>query len=196
MEYFFASPNSIFESSERLKRMSTNNATAIQKCWEEHLDLLQDVINEMEELQDDNGLFDFDDNVFEMEMNQLSDEEKAMMKRCLALVKVTRILFRKVLVRCIKPCDPQTLELVNWLDQMYLASEKVLAKVDDLGVALHGPENSQMISIHASDLTKSAMELIEIASLYCSDEHVPWFERCSEQYHRILVSIHERNPQR
>ena len=200
-EYFFASPASLFQICERLKKLPTNNAQAIARKWEDALDLLNDVISEIDELQEDNGLFDFDETIFERDLMEdkegvLSDEERAMMKRCLAMIKVTRILFRKVLVRCVKVCDPTTVELVDWLDELFFASQRVLAQVDDLAITLHGPQNAQMISLFASELTQASLALLELAQVHASDEHLPWFERCSEQFHRILISIHERNPQR
>ncbi|EPZ31460.1 hypothetical protein O9G_002929 [Rozella allomycis CSF55] len=195
-EHLFANHNAIFDVCERMKNLSYNNSMAIQKRWDDSMELLQDVINEMEELQNDDGMFDFDDSAFEKEGSPLTDDDKAMVKRCLAIVKLTKILFKKLLVRCIKDCQPNTEEKVSWLDQLYETSKKVLEKVDDLGVSLHETCNIQIICLHAAELTDVCAKIIDVAKLLTSEEHLSWFEKCGDQYHRVLVSILERSPQR
>ena len=56
--------------------------------------------------------------------------------------------------------------------------------------------NSTTTSVYASRLVTGCLSLIELALIHAPVDHVSWFERCSDQYVRILVSIHERNPQR
>ena len=98
-EYLYSSFNVIPFACNKLLRLPINNIQALSRKWEEWLEMLQETLNELERLVDDSGLFDFDERVFELERDNLTEEDRAMMKRCAALIKVTRILIRKILVR-------------------------------------------------------------------------------------------------
>lgn len=126
----------------------------------------------------------------------LASEEKALAKRCTALMKLTRILFRKILVRCIKACDHNHVDKLEWLDLLCTDGEELMAYIDDLRCSLHYPQNTQIVHGNAFMFAKVSMNILELAKVHCAAEHLSWFDRCADQYNKIVIAIQERNPQR
>ncbi|CAG8553993.1 10478_t:CDS:2 [Paraglomus occultum] len=118
----------------------------------------------------------------------MTESEKKVTGSCITLVKLTKMLLKKTLQRCI-----QSIEINNennvWLDDILEKGTAIVTCIDDLGCNLYPPQNHQNVIAYARDFNLLSKELIKLAKLHATEEHMVWFNTCEEQFSKTLDAI-------
>ncbi|CAI2173589.1 5081_t:CDS:2 [Funneliformis geosporum] len=200
---YLISTGIIWEACDRFENLPKNNKQAVTIQWKEMLELLKDANLEVKHLidNDENQGFEDDgwDEIFEGSNNStLTAKEKEIVELSLKLLNLVKILFTKVLKRCIEPLDISSskngLSKINQTLDQYMDLGKLIADAaDELGTSLYPPQNSAAIETNVNHLSLRSQDLIKVILPFASEEEVKWFNTCDAQFTKILKSIMEKN---
>ncbi|CAG8492023.1 3_t:CDS:2 [Funneliformis caledonium] len=200
---YLISTGIIWEACDRFDNLPKNNKQAVTIKWKEMLELLKDVNLEVKKLieNDENQGVDDDgwEEIFgESNNSTLTAKEKEIVELSLKLLNLVKILFTKVLKRCIEPLDISSrkndLSKINQTLDQYMDLGKLVADAaDELGTSLYPPQHSTAIETNVNHVSLRSQDLIKVILPFASEEEVKWFNTCDAQFTKILQSILEKN---
>ncbi|RUS20839.1 hypothetical protein BC937DRAFT_94229 [Endogone sp. FLAS-F59071] len=125
---------------------------------------------EEEEEEEDDG---WGDVLGESSKVKLTKDELDVCKRCVSLLKLTRLLCKKIQMRCIQKADVGRPEVVAWLDRLGEAGGAVGDAVDELGASMYASDG---VVIQAKEFVGLTTRLVDEAMKFTEGEHAKWFE--------------------
>jgi hypothetical protein len=195
------STGQVYEATDAFRDVSTSNQQAVRKVWNQYSNLISDAIDELGDLikkeaseecdkvssnKDDDSESDWSD-----DDEELSTEEKETAVRCLALMKLTKLLVRKVLQRGLDPLRDSSVVVLKsqegssedvsdknddkndenaavtqnlWQDTLPEYIIKMSEVVDNLSCGCYPPQNKHALTQYASDLMQLGVKVIDLVS--------------------------------
>lgn len=123
-----------------------------------------------EEEEEDDG---WGDVLGESSKVKLTKDELDVCKRCVSLLKLTRLLCKKVQMRCIQTADIGRPEVIAWLDRLSEAGGVVGDAVDELGASMYASDG---VMVQAKEFVGSTTRLVDEAMTFAEGEQAKWFE--------------------
>ncbi|RUP48632.1 Grap2 and cyclin-D-interacting-domain-containing protein, partial [Jimgerdemannia flammicorona] len=184
---YLISTGQLWEACKHMQEKTpADNREAVAAKWRLMTGTLEDGVAEVEEFvreqetgagedggeeeEEEDG---WDDVLGESSKVRLTKEELAICVRCVSLFKLTRMLCKKVLARCILTADVSKPEVIAWLDQLGESGAAVADAVDEFGASMYASEN---VVGQARTFVEIATELVHVAQSFAEGEHAKWFE--------------------
>lgn len=223
----------VWEACEIFEKASRSNRQAVAKKWSDMMSTLEDAIAEVQEMIDtnddrrDGGQVgeDGDDSGNESDDSwnnddKMSEEEKQLSIRSNALLKLTRLLFKKLQQRCLDTEPPlaintstssgtalatseplsttsvavslQPSDLAMMWDQLYDRAKGIVALADETATSLYSPQDKPTIIGLLQELSRKNHDCILVGRLFIrgQTEHEKWMDMCEAQAKKILDSVH------
>lgn len=116
------------------------------------------------------------------ERKPVSEAHVAMLKDCISLVKMAKMLLQKVSLRSVKPADASDRETVLWLDSLVGSLEMVSEQVDDLCIQLEdirGDDQGLRLVHEKAQLLNAAMLVLvgQVVPRLDEDAHRQWYDQ-------------------
>ncbi|KAF9902316.1 hypothetical protein EC991_005027 [Linnemannia zychae] len=203
----------VWEACEIFEGASRSNRQAVAKKWGDMMSTMEDAIAEVQEMIDSNddkkdgddgsGSDDEDsgnesDDSWNDEEDKLTEEEKQLSIRANALLKLTRLLFKKLQQRCLdthpttssditlKPSD-----LARMWDQLYDRARGIVALADEIATSLYGPQDRDSIVELLQELSRKNHDCLLVGRLFVrgQSEHEKWMDMCEGQAKKIIDTV-------
>ncbi|KAF9195087.1 Squalene epoxidase [Haplosporangium sp. Z 11] len=206
----------VWEACEIFEKASRSNREAVAKKWGDMMSTMEDAISEVQEMIDSNddkadAGGDHDDNEDDESGNEsddswnddekMTEEEKQLSIRANALLKLTRLLFKKLQQRCLdtqpsiavksststsvslKPSD-----LARMWDQLYDRAKGIVAMADEIATSLYSPQDQAAVVSLLQELNRKNHDCILVGRLFIHGqaEHEKWMDMCEAQSKKIL----------
>ncbi|KAF9963634.1 hypothetical protein BGZ65_001711 [Modicella reniformis] len=212
----------VWEACENFEKSSRSNRQAVAKKWGDMMSTMEDAIAEVQETIDtnddkkdrgevggdededeDNSVNESDDSW--NDDDKMTEEEKQLSIRANALLKLTRLLFKKLQQRCIdtepslvvvstssislKPSD-----LARMWDQLFDRAEGIVALADEIATSLYSPQVQPTIVALLQELSRKNHDCILVGRLFVRGqaEHEKWLDMCETQAKKILDTVHQK----
>ncbi|KAG0253859.1 hypothetical protein BG011_006121 [Mortierella polycephala] len=210
----------VWEACEIFEQASRSNREAIAKKWGDMMSTMEDAISEVQEMIDSNddkadagdGHDDNEDDGDESgnesddswnDDEKMTEEEKQLSIRANALLKLTRLLFKKLQQRCLdtqpsiavessstsvslKPSD-----LARMWDQLYDRAKGIVAMADEIATSLYSPQDQAAVVSLLQELSRKNNDCILVGRLFIRGqaEHEKWMDMCEAQSKKILDTV-------
>jgi len=198
---YLVSTGLVWQACEVFKKLPGDNKEAVTTKWRQTRELVDDAFKELNELliqaeeeedeeekEESIGETDGDDEWSAVAESKMTESEKKVTGSCVILVKLTKMLLKKTLRRCIQSIEINS-ENNLWLDDILEKGTAIVTCIDDLGCNLYPPMNHQNVIAYARDFSLLSKELIKLAKLHATEEHMVWFNTCEEQFSKTLDAI-------
>ncbi|CAG8613535.1 10336_t:CDS:2 [Paraglomus brasilianum] len=167
---YLVSTGLVWQACEVFKKLPGDNKEAVTKKWRHTCELTDE------------------DDEWSAAESKMTESEKKVTGSCIILVKLTKMLLKKTLQRCIQSIEINS-ENNLWLDDILEKGTAIVTCIDDLGCNLYPPQNYQNVIAYARDFSLMSKELIKLAKLHATEEHMVWFNTCEEQFSKTLDAI-------
>ncbi|KAF8969756.1 hypothetical protein BGZ46_010634 [Entomortierella lignicola] len=208
----------VWEACEIFEKASRSNRLAVAKKWGDIISTLEDAIAEVQEMIDSND--DKKDNDEEDEDEdgsgsdsddswnddeKMTEEEKQLSVRANALLKLTRLLFKKLQQRCLDTQPTLTVETTSSItlkpsdlsrmwDQLYDSARGIVVLADEVATSLYSPQDREAIVGTMQHLSRKNHECILVGRLFVRGqaEHEKWMDMCEAQSKKILDTVEQQ----
>ncbi|KAF9565970.1 hypothetical protein EC968_003969 [Mortierella alpina] len=208
---YLAKTGIVWEACQIFERASRTNREAVAKKWGDMMLTMEDAISEVQEMIDSNddkkggddedndsdedGGSDSDDSWNEDE--KMTEEEKQLSVRANALLKLTKMLFKKLQQRCldasVTPSDVtlKPSDLARMWDQLYDRAKGIVALADEIATSLYSPQDQPSIVALLQELGRKNHDCILVGRLFVRGqaEHEKWMDMCEAQTKKILDTV-------
>ncbi|KAG0240979.1 Grap2 and cyclin-D-interacting-domain-containing protein [Mortierella sp. GBAus27b] len=209
----------VWEACEIFEKASRSNRQAVAKKWSDMVSTLEDAIAEVQEMidtnddkkdvgeagdSDDEGGSESDDSWNDDE--KMTEEEKQLSVRSNALLKLTRLLFKKLQQRCLDS-DPSLIsntssssgvplrpsDLARMWDQLYDRAQGIVALGDEIATSLYSPQVRPTIVALLQEMSRKNHDCILVGRLFVrgQTEHEKWLDMCEAQAKKILDTVQQ-----
>ncbi|KAF9113658.1 hypothetical protein BGX27_001075 [Mortierella sp. AM989] len=218
----------VWEACEIFEKASRSNRQAVAKKWGDMMLTLEDAIAEVQEMidsnddkkgnnddsddeEDDSGS-DSDDSWNDDQ--KMTEEEKQLSIRSNALLKLTRLLFKKLQQRCLdtqpsltvataaadasEPSSSSSMtlkpsDLARMWDQLYDRAGGIVALADEIATSLYSPQDQPAIIGLLQELSRKNHDCILVGRLFVRGqaEHEKWLDMCEAQSKKILDTVQQ-----
>ncbi|KAF9350445.1 hypothetical protein BGX26_011380 [Mortierella sp. AD094] len=217
----------VWESCEIFEKASRSNRQAVAKKWGDMMSTLEDAIAEVQEMidsnddkkdsndesdddEDDGSGSDSDDSWNDDE--KMTEEEKQLSIRTNALLKLTKLLFKKLQQRCLDIQPSLTIsatsttetpssssitlkpsDLSRMWDQLYDRARGIVALADEIATSLYSPQDQAAIVGLLQELSRKNHDCILVGRLFVRGqaEHEKWLDMCEAQSKKILDTVQQ-----
>ncbi|KAF9947306.1 hypothetical protein BGZ72_010656 [Mortierella alpina] len=209
---YLAKTGIVWEACQIFERASRTNREAVAKKWGDMMLTMEDAISEVQEMidsnddkkdgedEDDNDSDDDDGNDSDDSWNEdvkLTEEEKQLSVRANALMKLTKMLFKKLQQRCldaaVSPSDItlKPSDLARMWDQLYDRAKGIVALADEIATSLYSPQDRPSIVAMLQELGRKNHDCILVGRLFVRGqaEHEKWMDMCEAQTKKILDTV-------
>ncbi|CAO3568067.1 unnamed protein product [Mortierella alpina] len=209
---YLAKTGIVWEACQIFERASRTNREAVAKKWGDMMLTMEDAISEVQEMidsnddkkdgddEDDNDSDDDDGNDSDDSWNEdekMTEEEKQLSVRANALMKLTKMLFKKLQQRCldaaVTPSDITLTpsDLARMWDQLYDSAKGIVALADEIATSLYSPQDRPSIVALLQELGRKNHDCILVGRLFVRGqaEHEKWMDMCEAQTKKILDSV-------
>ncbi|TPX60483.1 hypothetical protein SpCBS45565_g07495 [Spizellomyces sp. 'palustris'] len=215
---YLSSTGIVWKACQVVENMSINNEAAVAKKVNGRTTLVADAVLELEEMLEAGGMADggwddlMSDDERETEPKQISDTEKDLVKRCIVIVKATKLMMKKTMTTLEKDGKKVSSQMVNlgkegrvqvdvervqMLDELARLSNICSQRVDDLVSNIDPPILPAEVASAASMLTSTCTDWITLAkTLFDEQATVMWFSTCGAQLQNVLEQILEKSSAR
>ncbi|KAF9405335.1 hypothetical protein BGZ94_003632 [Podila epigama] len=217
----------VWEACQIFEKVSRSNRQAVAKKWGDMMSTLEDAISEVQEMIDSNDEqdgdnSDDDDDDGEDSGNEsddswnrnekLTEEEKQLSVRSNALLKLTKMLFKKLQQRCLDNAPSaattststatsitestasatmRASDLAKMWDQLYDRARGIVALADEIASSLYSPQEPEGIVELLKELSRKNHDCILVGRLFVRGqaEHERWLDMCEAQSEKILSTV-------
>ncbi|OZJ04027.1 hypothetical protein BZG36_03757, partial [Bifiguratus adelaidae] len=194
---YLVSTGQLWEVSKQLQtNIPADNQEAVQMEWRSKTSQLEDALTEAEEFiqgqQDDDGDAEKGDDGWDDILGadtsvRLEPNELVACQKAVQVVKLTKMLLKKISVRCIQSSNPKDAVIALWLDDLLVAATKVVDDVDEVAAGIYEPES--LGTVVAAFISQSIIPLRDIAQKFADEDVKKWLEICISQYETLQSKI-------
>ncbi|KAF9166232.1 hypothetical protein BGX21_004097 [Mortierella sp. AD011] len=220
----------VWEACEIFEKASRSNHQAVAKKWGDMMSTLEDAIAEVQEMinsnddkkdsndesdDDEDGGSGSDSDDSWNDDEKMTEEEKQLSIRANALLKLTKLLFKKLQQRCLdvqpsltitttsttettstSSLPPITLkpsDLSRMWDQLYDRARGIVALADEVATSLYSPQDQAAIIELMQELSRKNHDCILVGRLFVRGqaEHEKWLDMCEAQSKKILDTVQQ-----
>ncbi|KAF9312908.1 hypothetical protein BG003_005795 [Podila horticola] len=208
----------VWEACQIFEQASRSNRQAVAKKWGDMMSTMEDAIAEVQDMidsndEDNDGDSDDDEdsgNESDDSWNadeKMTEEEKQLSIRANALLKLTKMLFKKLQQRCLdtQPAITTTnsssssesttairpSDLAKMWDQLYDRARGIVELADEIATSLYSPQDSESIVSMLQELSRKNHDCILVGRLFVRGqaEHERWMDMCEAQTQKILSTV-------
>ncbi|KAG0203857.1 Squalene epoxidase [Mortierella sp. GBA30] len=208
----------VWEACQIFERASRSNREAVATKWGDMMSTLEDAVSEVQEMIDSNDDLkdggddqDSEDDGEESgnesddswnEDEKMTEEEKQLSIRANALLKLTKMLFKKLQQRCLDTQPsvssssatdivPKPSDLARMWDQLYDRAKGIIALADEIATSLYSPQDRDSIVGLLQELSHKNHDCILVGRLFVrgQTEHEKWMDMCEAQTKKILDTV-------
>ncbi|KAG0336099.1 hypothetical protein BG000_006924 [Podila horticola] len=208
----------VWEACQIFEQASRSNRQAVAKKWGDMMSTMEDAIAEVQDMidsndEDNDGDSDDDEdsgNESDDSWNadeKMTEEEKQLSIRANALLKLTKMLFKKLQQRCLdtQPAITTTnsssssestsavrpSDLAKMWDQLYDRARGIVELADEIATSLYSPQDSESIVSMLQELSRKNHDCILVGRLFVRGqaEHERWMDMCEAQTQKILGTV-------
>lgn len=195
-----------WNQTRRLKDLAADPVEHLQAFWERWYAQVNDAADEIKKIatcdpdddSEDSVEFSDEEEIWMRDMlRKITDAELAMAKECHVLTKQVRGLMRKVRVKCINHLGYDSIQEVQFADELFSIGDTLVAEADNLATAVFPTQDSLCIREMAIRLAEAGQKLADLARMHTADEATQqWFENSYRQFDILLIPVIERSPLR
>jgi len=204
----------VWEACQIFEQASRSNRQAVAKKWGDMMSTMEDAIAEVQDMidsndEDNDGESDDEDSGNESDDSwsadeKLTEEEKQLSIRANALLKLTKMLFKKLQQRCLDTqptaATPSSSEssmtlrpsdLARMWDQLYDRARGIVELADEIATSLYSPQEPESIVSMLQELSRKNHDCILVGRLFIrgQTEHERWMDMCEAQTQKILGTV-------
>ncbi|KAF9212848.1 hypothetical protein BGZ59_006233 [Podila verticillata] len=204
----------VWEACQIFEQASRSNRQAVAKKWGDMMSTMEDAIAEVQDMidsndEDNDGDSDDEDSGNESDDSwntdeKLTEEEKQLSIRANALLKLTKMLFKKLQQRCLdtqstttstsssgSSMTPQPSDLAKMWDQLYDRARGIVELADEIATSLYSPQEPESIVSMLQELSRKNHDCILVGRLFVRGqvEHERWMDMCETQTQKILGTV-------
>ncbi|KAF9300397.1 hypothetical protein BGZ74_007941 [Mortierella antarctica] len=204
----------VWEACQIFEQASRSNRQAVAKKWGDMMSTMEDAIAEVQEMIDSNDKdIDGDSDDGEDSGNEsddswnvdekMTEEEKQLSIRANALLKLTKMLFKKLQQRCLDTQQSTTAsssastatlrpsDLAKMWDQLYDRARGIVELADEIATSLYSPQEPESIVSMLQELSRKNHDCILVGRLFVRGqaEHERWMDMCEAQTQKILGTV-------
>lgn len=208
----------VWEACQIFEQASRSNRQAVAKKWGDMMSTMEDAIAEVQDMidsndEDNDGDSDDDEdsgNESDDSWNadeKMTEEEKQLSIRANALLKLTKMLFKKLQQRCLdtQPAITTTnsssssesttairpSDMAKMWDQLYDRARGIVELADEIATSLYSPQDSESIVSMLQELSRKNHDCILVGRLFVRGqaEHERWMDMCEAQTQKILSTV-------
>ncbi|KAF9381525.1 hypothetical protein CPB97_007713 [Podila verticillata] len=204
----------VWEACQIFEQASRSNRQAVAKKWGDMMSTMEDAIAEVQDMidsndEDNDGDSDDEDSGNESDDSwntdeKLTEEEKQLSIRANALLKLTKMLFKKLQQRCLDTQSTTTStsssessmilrssDLARMWDQLYDRARGIVELADEIATSLYSPQDPESIVSMLQELSRKNHDCILVGRLFVRGqvEHERWMDMCEAQTQKILGTV-------
>ncbi|KAG0082853.1 hypothetical protein BGZ93_004824 [Podila epicladia] len=204
----------VWEACQIFEQASRSNRQAVAKKWGDMMSTMEDAIAEVQDMIDSNDKdIDGDSDDDEDSGNEsddswnadekMTEEEKQLSIRANALLKLTKMLFKKLQQRCLdtqptiatssesSTVTLRTSDLAKMWDQLYDRARGIVELADEIATSLYSPQEPESIVSMLQELSRKNHDCILVGRLFVRGqaEHERWMDMCEAQTQKILGTV-------
>ncbi|KAG0032582.1 hypothetical protein BGZ82_006471 [Podila clonocystis] len=201
----------VWEACQIFEQASQSNRQAVAKKWGDMMSTMEDAIAEVQDMidsndEDNDGDSDAEDSGNESDDSwnadeKLTEEEKQLSIRANALLKLTKMLFKKLQQRCLDTQPTTALsesstalrssDLARMWDQLYNRARGIVELADEIATSLYSPQDPESIVSMLQELSRKNHDCILVGRLFVRGqaEHERWMDMCEAQTQKILGTV-------
>ncbi|KAF9384976.1 hypothetical protein CPC16_008177 [Podila verticillata] len=204
----------VWEACQIFEQASRSNRQAVAKKWGDMMSTMEDAIAEVQDMidsndEDNDGDSDDEDSGNESDDSwntdeKLTEEEKQLSIRANALLKLTKMLFKKLQQRCLdtqstttstsssgSSMTPRPSDLAKMWDQLYDRARGIVELADEIATSLYSPQEPESIVSMLQELSRKNHDCILVGRLFVRGqvEHERWMDMCETQTQKILGTV-------
>lgn len=198
-----------WNQTRRLRDYASSSHEHLLMVWERWLGQLSDAADEIRristgeigESSDEDSSADLEEDGSDEEWmrqmaRKMTEGELAMARECLALVKTSRSLCRRVKVKLINSLGPgDSPHEIQLIDELHEIGDSLVIEADNLATALFPVQDNLVIREMAIRLAMASQSLADLARMHTADgASQRWFEACYQQLDQLIVPVLERTP--